>query len=153
MGAEFVRRLGWILLLICCPAGAGCCLETKCMVSSRPDVPRRRVTYESEAAERLFACTLDKLRQRALDEETSRLVVGLVCFGVDAKKCSFSEDAFFNDEVARCDMNRDGIISNAEAAAHNKLAFRETDLANQQQSRPRWRMRLHLLHMDDDEDK
>jgi hypothetical protein len=82
----------------------------------RGEEPRRPVGFENPQAAETFT--------HALKDKTSSL--GGTHFGIPfvtfyAKDRQLSDSAHFNDCVARCDTNQDGVITHAEAKIFEKM--------------------------------
>lgn len=103
-------RISALLLLLLSFGLSGCILSRS---TTYADVERVRVSFASERAGRLFYETLQRLPQRQRDVSTNQVILILV--NVERKTVT-GPNRFFNEAVQRCDTNRDGIISEEEAA-------------------------------------
>ena len=77
---------------------------------------RLSVTFESEDSAQLFNTTASRKLKKPSPTDTS--FVGIPFVTLYSKTTVLSENARFNDEIRRCDSNRDGIITDAEAKAY-----------------------------------
>ncbi len=101
-------------LLILSLAGSGCLLSHSHKRVVRQDEIRERVEFESdEAAATFHAVATDDDARSALRGEASfgiPFVVGI------SHQSVLSPNAYYNDQVAMCDMNGDGFLSDEEIA-------------------------------------
>jgi len=78
------------------------------------DVARAKVEFESDAAARLFYETLSRISpSRDHSESTTSVAIPIVF--EHERKVVPGKNVEFNDAVAICDSNRDGIITETEA--------------------------------------
>jgi hypothetical protein len=115
------------------------CLCSGCLITHhstnvvRQDEPRRPVQFESSAAQQAFSA-------RAFDEEAREKAAKTSFFAVPfllwwSKTNVLSEGAYFNDQVAACDADGDGVISVQEALAYNPKSV--VDASKLTQAKPR----------------
>lgn len=78
------------------------------------DSERMKVTFENEAAGRLFYETLSHERTHR-DGRTSKTSVSIPVVFEHNKKVVQGENEAFNSAVRRCDTNQDNIITEQEA--------------------------------------
>jgi hypothetical protein len=101
----------WILtatagLLLC-----GCITHKQVVYK---DVERTRVEFESDAAARLFYETLSK-NSAARNHSESTTTVAIPLVFEHERKVVPGPNVEFNEAVAECDSNKDGIITEQEA--------------------------------------
>jgi hypothetical protein len=114
MRRPFVRLL---LLWAALPSCGGCLVMYTGEEAIRPAEPKRQVLFESPAAARTFAETVQpRLCNR---ESYARRIEVPILASVEVKQ-KLSEAAFYNDELAACDTNGDGFITEAEAEAYRR---------------------------------
>jgi hypothetical protein len=102
--------------LPCC--GCLCAYTYTCEESLRAGEPKRAVKFQSETAARLFCTTVDRRMRTAREEPTEEIYIPLVTSITRTRK--LSEAAFYNDQVAVCDTDGDGLITDAEAVAYHR---------------------------------
>ncbi|HVC97885.1 MAG TPA: hypothetical protein VND64_29710 [Pirellulales bacterium] len=88
----------------------------------REDEPRRSVRFASSHAQRDFNATATDPRDRRRNDSTSVLGVPFVMFYYNSTK--LSENAYFNDQLAACDGDGDGWITDEEVLAYQDLKAR-----------------------------
>ena len=98
-----------IIILMLASALAGCISSRS---TSYSDVERVKVSFASERAGRLFYETLSRLPHE--EREESKNDVSLILINVERKTIT-GPNRFFNEAVARCDTDHDGIITEEEA--------------------------------------
>jgi|SRR5882724_3409375 len=92
------------------------CALTGCITSTSTtysDVERTKVAFGSERAGRLFYETLSKLPHERREESKNQVSLVLVNF---ERKTITGPNRFFNQAVERCDTDKDGTITEEEAA-------------------------------------
>ena len=77
---------------------------------------RLTINFESEDAAQLFNTTA--ARRLKKPAPTDKSYVGIPFVTLYSKTTVLSENARYNDEIRRCDSDRDGIITDAEAKAY-----------------------------------
>jgi hypothetical protein len=96
-------------VLAACGSG---CITHKSVVYQ--DVERVRVTFESDAAARLFYETLSQNPGgRRYSESTTTVSIPIIF--ENEQKTVPGPNVKFNDAVAACDTNKDGVITETEA--------------------------------------
>jgi hypothetical protein len=101
--------------------GSGCALVFERNEQIRIEEPRNCVHFESESAASLFQSAFaERLRHR---DPTRTASFGIVFVTWMSWTTTVAEAAFYNDEVATCDLNHDGLITEAEAAAYHRRVF------------------------------
>jgi len=98
-----------IIILMLASVLAGCISSRSVSYS---DVERVKVSFASERAGRLFYETLSRLPHE--EREESKNDVSLILINVERKTIT-GPNRFFNEAVARCDTDHDGIITEEEA--------------------------------------
>ncbi|MCW5556686.1 MAG: hypothetical protein KIT22_02395 [Verrucomicrobiae bacterium] len=78
------------------------------------DEARTPVSFESDAAARTFYETLSRIPDSGRRGESKTEIVIPIVFEHERKVVTGRNQAF-NDAVARCDTNRDGVITEQEA--------------------------------------
>jgi hypothetical protein len=115
---DLSRRTGLLLVaavvLGLCP---GCLLTHHSVNVLRQDEPRRTVQFESDLARQAFGARAydDKAREAQSKAKFVAIPFLLWYSRTDVK----SENAYYNDQVAACDANADGLITLDEALAFN----------------------------------
>ena len=100
-----------ITLTTCALALAGCITSKETEVR---DVERAKVEFENEAAGRVFYEALSKMKDSGSRNETCTKVELPIIFTREYRVVRGSNGKF-NEAVARCDTNKDGRITEAEA--------------------------------------
>lgn len=78
------------------------------------DVERVKISFESDAAARLFYETLSKNSgDRQHSESTTTLSIPIIF--ENEQKTVTGPNVTFNEAVAECDLNKDGVITEQEA--------------------------------------
>jgi hypothetical protein len=103
--------------LPCC--GCLCVYNYTSEESLRASEPKRAVQFQSETAARLFCTTVNQRMKCAREEPTEEIYIPLLTSIIRTRK--LSEAAFYNDQVAVCDTNGDGFITDAEAVAYHRV--------------------------------
>ena len=103
------RLLSFICIVLTC-AVTGCISSSS---TSYTDVERTKVSFGSERAGRLFYETLSKLPHERREESKNQVSLVLINF---ERKTITGPNRFFNQAVERCDTDRDGTITEEEAA-------------------------------------
>ena len=98
-----------IIILLLASLLAGCISVRS---TSYSDVERVKVSFASERAGRLFYETVSRLPHE--EREESKNDVSLILINVERKTIT-GPNRFFNEAVARCDTDHDGIITEEEA--------------------------------------
>jgi hypothetical protein len=92
----------------------------------REDEPRRSVRFSSTRAQRDFNTTALDPKDRRRNDSTSVLGVPFVMFYYNSTK--LSDNAWYNDQLADCDGDGDGLITDTEVVAYQDLkAKRQID--------------------------
>lgn len=107
-------RRGW-LVLACIPL-FGCFTLThyERVDRIRSTEPRLCVNYETPQTAEEFNRAVRKRWQHCGDRKTKEaFCIPFVCSF--ERSSTLAEDAFFNDQVQACDLNGDGLITDAEA--------------------------------------
>ena len=106
------RTIKPCILLAAVSTLLGGCITHKSVVYH--DVERVPVKFESDAAARLFYETLTRnTGGRRYSESTTTISIPIIF--ENEQKSVPGPNVKFNDAVAACDTNRDGIITEAEA--------------------------------------
>jgi len=103
--------------LSCC--GCLCVYNYTSEESLRASEPKRAVQFQSETAARLFCTTVNLRMKCAREEPTEEIYIPLLTSITRTQK--LSDAAFYNDQVAVCDTNGDGLITDAEAVAYHSV--------------------------------
>jgi hypothetical protein len=104
-------------LAVCAMAGGGCLINSSSERVVEPDAPRTGVQFESETAMATFQKEAEH-RYRAGGGVQGRGGFGIpFVIGVSEKRV-LSENAFYNTQVRKADVNGDGSISDAEARVY-----------------------------------
>ncbi len=93
------------------PLLAGCISTHKTVVNDESRVP---VTFESDAAARVFYEALSRQPQGGQKQESRTEISIPVVFDMERKVVTGPNQAF-NQAVAHCDTNHDGVITEQEA--------------------------------------
>jgi hypothetical protein len=103
--------------LSCC--GCLCVYNYTCEESVRAEEPKRAVQFESETAARLFCTTVNLRMKSSRDEPSEEIYIPFLTSITRTRR--LSEAAYYNDQVAVCDTNGDGLITDVEAVAYHRL--------------------------------
>ncbi len=114
------RCFAWLLplaLLASCP---GCLITRHSTNVIRQDEPRREVAFESPTAQQAFSAKAFDSEAR---EGAARSKVVAIPFLLWWSKMDvLSEGAYYNDQVAACDTDGNGMVSVQEALAYNPMS-------------------------------
>jgi hypothetical protein len=112
---------GLFLTCSCLVSGSGCALVFERNEQVRAQEPRNCVRFESATAADLFQTAyMERLKHREPSRSSS---FGIIFVTWMTWTSTVAEAAFYNDEAAACDINHDGFISEAEAAAYHRRVF------------------------------
>jgi len=109
--------LGLAPLVVCAVAGGGCLINSASEKVIEPDAPRTTVRFESEKGMAAFQKESEK-RYRAGGGERGSGAFAIPFVIAVAEKRVLSENAFYNTQVLKADVNGDGTISDAEARVY-----------------------------------
>jgi hypothetical protein len=105
------------LLAACAVAGGGCLINSSSKKVLEPDAPRMSVQFQSETAMAKFQKAVDHRYLAGGGEQGSGAFA--VPFVIAASETRvLSENAFYNTQVRKADVNGDGSISDAEARVY-----------------------------------
>ena len=110
-GPYYAMKHRWILSACLLPLVTGCISTHKTVVN---DEARVSVTFESDAAARLFYETLSRQPNCGQQQESRTQFSIPVVLDVERKVVTGPNQAF-NQAVARTDTNHDGVITESEA--------------------------------------
>jgi hypothetical protein len=96
---------------------AGCAVVFERNELLRAQEPRQCVRFESEKAAELFQTAFAYRLQHQSPTNSSNFGIFLVTWM--SWTTTVAEAAFYNDEAAACDLNHDGLITEAEAVAYH----------------------------------
>lgn len=98
-------------------ASTGCLINSGTEKVVEPDAKRMKVEFESEEALMSFQKTVRQRYQAGggVVSSTGFAIPFVIAAG---EKQVLSENAFYNGEVAKADVNDDGVISDVEARAY-----------------------------------
>ncbi len=106
-------------LLAAAVLGLNGCIHTQ--KTTYRDEARMLVEFENDAAARIFYETLSNTRSSRSESSTE---VSLPIIFEHKERVVQGESTAFNNAVLRCDTNRDGKITEAEARIYSEHAFR-----------------------------
>lgn len=106
------------LAAICSLAFAGCITHKSTVVR---DVPRVNVSFENDDAARIFYDAFSKMSYTKT-ESTTEVDMGIID---DQRHVMTGPNAAFNQAVAECDANHDGMITAQEATIFADRVARE----------------------------
>lgn len=111
------RRIEFLLSVILLGSCSGCLFAHNSTNVVRSDELRRSVRFESPVAREAFSARAfnDKVREKA----TQSKFFAIPFLFWYSRTDTLSDNAFYNDQVAACDANHDGVISVEEALAYN----------------------------------
>ena len=111
------RRISTLLLVALLCFSSGCLFTHHSTNLVRQDEPPREVQFESLAAQQAFNAKAfdEEARQKAA--KTDFVAIPFLLWW--SKMHVLSEGAYYNDQVAVCDTDGDGLISVGEALAYN----------------------------------
>ena len=126
------RLIGSVLSAALVCVCSGCLITRHSTNVIRQDESRRQVQFESLAAQQAFSA-------RAFDGEAREKAAKTNFFAIPfllwwSKTNVLSEGAYYNDQVAACDADADGVISVQEALAYNPQSA--VDVSTVAQSQP-----------------
>ena len=101
--------------MILLPASSGCLLSMSHSRVVRQSEPVKAVHFESEYAQKSFQHMAFNDHQRK--KQSGKTSVGIPFLLGASYETVLSENAYYNDWVARVDANRDGVISDSEIEA------------------------------------
>lgn len=96
---------------------SGCLITHHSTKVVREDEPRQPVQFEDSVAQQAFCARAFDAEAREKASKTNFVAVPFLLWW--SKTNVLSEAAYYNDQVAACDANRDGVISVQEALAYN----------------------------------
>ena len=104
-------------LAICALAGGGCLINSSTEKVLEPDAPRTAIQFESEKAMAAFQKEAQhRYRSGGGDRGSGAIAIPFV-MAVSERRV-LSENAFYNTQVKKADVNGDGTISDAEARVY-----------------------------------
>ena len=104
-------------LAVCAIAGGGCLINSASEKVIEPDAQRMSVQFESEKGMAAFQKEANS-RYRAGGGERGSGALAIPFVIAAAEKRVLSENAFYNTQVRKADVNGDGMISDAEARVY-----------------------------------
>lgn len=108
------RRIVAALLAVGMLAAPGCLFSGKHKRVIRQNEPIRQISFESPAAQHAFQqYALDREQRKSTGSQTTLVIPFLLATSFSNE---LSQNAFYNDCVARVDSNGDGMISDLEVA-------------------------------------
>jgi hypothetical protein len=112
-------RVGLLVapLALCAVAGGGCLINSSNEKVLEPDAPRTSVQFESEKAMAAFQKETQN-RYRAGGGERGSGAFAIPFVIAASEKRVLSENAFYNTQVKKADVNGDGTISDVEARVY-----------------------------------
>ena len=113
----FGRRMLCAGLLLSLPSLTGCLFVRHRVKEVREDEIRQPVQYESELAQEMFTDRAEDEAARTRTGSTSAVAIPFVLWW--SKTTVKSSSAYFNDQIAACDRNKDGLITEFEAHKFN----------------------------------
>jgi hypothetical protein len=116
------RSLGGLFVAcLLLPAASGCALVFEHNEQLRSQEPRQCARFETDKAADLFQTAYaHRLKHQ---DPTRSASVGIIFVTWMSWTTTVAEAAFYNDELAVCDTNHDGFISEVEAAAYHRRVF------------------------------
>ena len=90
----------------------------------REDEPLRPVRFESEQAKSTFEDGVSEARAHKKKYEACEFAVPFLC--MFSRTSEVSDNAVYNDQIALCDANGDGVINEQEASAFRALVAERT---------------------------
>lgn len=102
---------------------ASCAFLTSCLFSNRservvePDAARRTVQFQSDAGLEQFQRTVSRAYRKG-DGVRSESEVAIPFVLHSESREMLSENAYFNEQVVKADMDGDGVLSDAECRAY-----------------------------------
>lgn len=114
-----------LLKVLCVPAlavlTAGCISFYHKTEQVRSDEERMKIEFESETAGKLFHDKADAAIRKRNPEGSTQFGVPFVSFY--SKTRVVSKNAAYNDELRKCDTNKDGMITDVEARIYSERHF------------------------------
>lgn len=112
-------RFALIIAVLLSPGLTGCLAIHTAKRVSRRNEPRKAVHFASVRAWETFHFKFSQLE--APKKNTSTFLVPFLA--LHTKEWTLSPNAFYNDEITRCDIDGDGTITDEEARAYNELGL------------------------------
>jgi hypothetical protein len=110
---------GTLLLVgVCILTCPGCLVVWHRAVTVRKDEARRAFAFESDAAADLFARSFEKRKLQQPEPDTHTFAIPFVTLYNQTSK--LAEAALYNDEAAACDIDANGLLSDAEVVAYSE---------------------------------
>jgi uncharacterized protein YceK len=106
-----------LLSLLLVPVMAGCATVYSRQDRIRTGEERLKISFESEAASSWFHRGMDQARLHK-GTVADRTVLAVPFITLYRRESVLSDNAFFNDQVRRCDVNGDLKITEAEARVY-----------------------------------
>lgn len=110
------RKLLMLMLAVAVSGTGGCLVNSHGEKVVGEAEQRKAVDFENDTAVRIFTETVKDRYPDSKDLGKSRFAIPFLIAA--SEKRVLSENAFFNREVQRADLDADGEISEAEARAH-----------------------------------
>ncbi len=97
---------------------SGCLINSESEVVVDRDAPRVAVSFENDEAMTLFQQEVERRRRRG-DASQGKSGFAIPFLIATSEKRVLSDNAFYNQQVEKADVNRDGWINLAEAKAYS----------------------------------
>ena len=95
----------------------GCLFNSKSDTIVEPDAPRQAVTFESDAGMHRFHDAVQRRYHSEKVESSSEFAIPFL-LDVESRRIT-SENAYWNAQVKKADIDQNGIISDAESHTYN----------------------------------
>ena len=118
-GLRKASGLGMLVgpLAICALAGGGCLINSSRTKVIEPDAPRMSVQFQSETAMAAFQKAAEnRYRTGGGERGSGAFAIPFVIAASETRV--LSENAFYNTQVRKADVDGDGSISEAEARVY-----------------------------------
>ncbi|HUY35181.1 MAG TPA: hypothetical protein VMV69_20720 [Pirellulales bacterium] len=117
-----VRGLPFVLGVSLFVSSSGCLVFHTRERIVREDEPKRSVRFSSPRAQRDFNTTAMNSQDRHRNDSTNVLCIPFVMFYTNSTK--LSDNACYNDQLADCDGDGDGLVTDREVVAYQDLKAR-----------------------------
>jgi len=129
------RLIGLVVPAVVVAFCSGCLITHHSTQVVREDEAARPVQFESSLAQQAFSARAFDSEAREKANKTSLFAIPFLLWRSKTKV--LSDGAYYNDQVAACDADRDGTITVQEALAYNpQSAVDPTGIAQSQPQQP-----------------
>lgn len=116
-----MKRQTTTLAVIAAALLSGCLVSTSSTQVAEPEAERAAVAFESDRALAVFQDQVHALYADG-DAELSKSSWGVPLLYGSSERTVLSENAHYNQQIARADVDADGVITEAEAATYAQVS-------------------------------